>query len=167
MWLLVVYCLKDIAFRKDKSTGNFEVSHDISHSEWQFWDWKKKMKISPWRLFSGLRQLLRYRQTRTWNSSLFQLSVHLKPSSSLFLANNDKSLNNNLVFGPISTILGRKVDIVGQCVLNLYISHVDYHMTLQDGVLLAFINLLDFPLNSQWVPKHFRLNCNGCPWSIY
>ena len=61
-------------------------------------------------------------------ASTLQTDAHMKFLSfsvlsslkALFLANNDKSLNNNLVFGPISTILGRKVDIVGQCVLNLY-----------------------------------------------
>ena len=33
-----------------------------------------------------------------------------------------KKLNKKLRFGPISTILGRKVDIVGRYLLNLYVA---------------------------------------------
>ena len=46
-------------------------------------------------------------------------SVHLRPGSSLLLAKNGQKLNTNLRFDPISTILGRKMDIVGHYLLNL------------------------------------------------
>ena len=65
----------------------------------------------------------------------------------LLLTKNDKKLNKHLPFRPISTILGRKVDIVGHYFFNL---HVKLSTRINDLFGLATFILSHFPVWSDW-----------------
>ena len=57
----------------------------------------------------------------TTNKTALIMFLGLFISSFHHFVKNDKKLNKNVQFNPMSTILGRKVDIVGHYLLNLYV----------------------------------------------